>query len=316
MKQIDILKSVDSLVDRVQMPGIMFLCGSNTAPDRPYQLRPELWDIDRRGPRHFFKHTVMPHIDGGADRIMLHRMFGEPTRGNAQDFDTYQQMLESGDANARDYTLLMMRETMNFCSQNNLQLNVYLGSFRVSSMQRLLGVFRKWSTRVMSQIYPYLTAAASADQDLYHNIRFIFDHASTYKKWWPEWIMIRHLLNFFGERAAIEAMPQPGYDHQYGVASWLRESLYQFYQFDSPNRDRHFRTPEMLGPVTRYLASIRSYERIWAHNGGLEAFVLDCHNQGHDCFIGDTVLNHLDLKLSQVRDAAQALLSQSDGASS
>lgn len=283
---------------QIQTPGVSFLLASQDK-SKPYRLRPELWDLKDRGPAWFFENKVQPFVDQGVTDIFLHRMFGETATDGPQDFDTWEKMNEAG-GQAEQYAQVMLVAFFRFFQRAEAQPFVYLGSFQADTLSETSNG-EKWFDRVWSQVDPFIKYGVVYGVAPH----FIFDHASAYKLDSREWSAFKSIRRVLRDRVSIESLPHPDNPEQWKLPSWATELDYQNKQGD-PNA-AHFRTPEMLGHVTRML-DVPGYKKHWEDNGGVPAFLVDCHRKGHRAFIADGLPRRVEMTIDDMCEAAQKAL--------
>ena len=279
----------------IKMPGVGYMISSQT-PSHPYQIRPDLWNLDK-GPRAFFNGTVLSYVNEGINQFLFHRPFGEQVIGDAnQDYDSLATMLESADPHARDYTQLMLREIINFFIKHpHTQPSIYIGSMITPKVQvlREAGHISNWSKRISSAILPFEQS----------NIKFnyVFDFASGFDPDSPEWYAWTLLHAMMPNRIEMEATPHPDKPDQWGMPSWIVEDIWQ--------RRKDTYVDGQLGKVTRWITGPQELNEYWPQqSGGIVGFILDCHIRGHICFISDNMERHFGMTIPEARDQAQRIL--------
>ena len=269
-------------------PGGYFEVSSNTSKksDGTLKNRYQTDPIMRTDQRRYFDTVVQPMVDAGATRIIMHQLLGRTTAGqNAEmDYANYLDLL-AGDAEDQAYAYNAVAELNAFAWRNpHVQISIYVGAIWGPPMRARGDV--AWLNALRSPFDPFNA------YEWPNELHWIFDAVHETRINEREWAAYQTIRSTLGpDRVMGEALPRPERPEQWGQASMVLENTYQA-QIQLTN-------PERIGEVTRVLNGTGwSFWRDEAERygvdrygtTGLELFLLDCRQQGHDSYISPAVL--------------------------
>ena len=265
--------------------GVFYPLGGHTANRDGYQLSPLLVQRpEAYANREAYFTRIQRAIDDGAASVLIHRMYGEPTTGDAMDIDSRSKLQNATDPRVRDYeqhmTMLLIRLAL---ANPTVRFDIYLGSFRCVTMQTLidLGLVDEWRERFRCQLEPIMMILDSGG-----NARIVFDEAATYQEHEPYTDIVSQLARRYPGRVVVEAIPLED-SPLLGLPAIAREGRYGVTRANHPYSIQH--TPH----ITRWMDGRDLQDPV--------EVLRDCVRMGHDFYATEAVFANNNLT---VRDLA------------
>lgn len=287
----------------IQTPGIIFEVASMSG--KPYQLDP----LAYADPETYLRETIEPFIKQGATRVFMHRMFGETVPGDKpMEYDSMLTMMNEKGNDERRYATEMFGKFHALMRKHpTVQPVIYIGSMADDTMLKLEseGHTKEWARRVWSA----LTAFGLMQWPLAPH--YVFDAQSASlseshtEQQWAALCLIGEAIGW--HRVSMESLPHPSRPDQWGTPAYVWENDWNKVMGDEPWQ----RKPEMLGDVTRVLNGHGWGD--WKDNGGVPAFLLDCHERGHVAFVSPRVLELNGLSLMDAVEQANKMYLDGEG---
>lgn len=283
--------------------GMFYALGGHTNNRVDFQLIPGL--LESADNRARFWDGVHDDVMNGAEAIMLHRMYGEPTPGNAQDYDSRAAIHESERSDLTDYAKDMERHLYRFVRDHpGVRVDFYLGSLLCPSMlsrstaaepeegedmtEAQRDAINEWYRRWWYQLAPIRSMIARGA-----DIRMVFDHAAIYERGFigTAAIQFLHRIMYPG-RVLVEAIPLSGMP-LLGLPAVALEDRFQLTLDIDPEAIEQ--TPS-IGRIVN------------GHTDRSLLHVLDeCVASYHDIYVAPAKLNEANIT---IRDVAERINSQ------
>ena len=274
--------------------GIFCALGGVTNSPETFQIPPRLVTHPEA-----FKHRedyfakIQQHIDDGVQSVLIHRMYGEPVRGDAMDADSRWALDHSTNTQLRDYSQHMTKLKVDTAIRNpHVRFDDYIGSFRCISMENLLrlGMGHEWAQRFNYQIEPIQWILDGGG-----DARFVFDHAASYKDHERYADIISQLSRRYPGRVVAEAIPLEG-SPLLGMHAIAKETRYDF------TRAKHHAALNQAASVTRWVDGSVDGD---SDNDAITV-LKDCLANGHDFYVSEAVMNRQNISVRDMADVADA----------
>lgn len=283
--------------------GIFCALGGVTNSPETFQIPPRLVTHPEA-----FKHRedyfakIQQHIDDGVQSVLIHRMYGEPVRGDAMDSDSrwaldcsVHHLYDAGSVShlLRDYSQHMTKLLVDIATRNpHVRFDIYIGSFRCITMENLLrlGMGHEWAQRFNYQIEPIQRILDGGG-----DARFVFDHAASYEDHERYADIIAQLSRRYPGRVVAEAIPLEG-SPLLGMHAIAKETRYDF------TRAKHHAALNQAASVTRWVDGSVDGD---SDNDAITV-LKDCLANGHDFYVSEAVMNRQSITVRDMAGVADA----------